>query len=70
MAGETAEIKRFLGKQPKLFEPDYAVSFRFLPYQEKLKLKSKTASDTTSKAGIRRGTSNSSKATSSTKTLT
>jgi tetratricopeptide (TPR) repeat protein len=36
-AGEAAEIERFLAKQPMLFEPDHAVSFAFLSYQETLK---------------------------------
>ncbi len=36
---ENAEIEQFLAKQPMLFEPDHAVSFGFLPYQETLKAK-------------------------------
>ena len=35
--GEDAEVERFLARQPLLFEPDHAVSFGFLPYQETLK---------------------------------
>jgi tetratricopeptide (TPR) repeat protein len=36
-ASETREVDRFFAKQPLLFEPDHAVSFAFLPYQETLK---------------------------------
>jgi hypothetical protein len=36
-AGEAGEVDRFLARQPLLFEPDHAVSFGFLPYQETLK---------------------------------
>ena len=36
-ASEAAEVDRFLAGQPMLFEPDHAVSFSFLPYQETLK---------------------------------
>ena len=34
---EKAEVERFMAKQKLLFEPDHAVSFAFLPYQETLK---------------------------------
>jgi hypothetical protein len=36
---ETAETDRFLAKHRALFEPDHCVSFAFLPYQEKLKVR-------------------------------
>jgi tetratricopeptide (TPR) repeat protein len=36
-ASEAAEVERFLARQPMLLEPDHAVSFAFLPYQETLK---------------------------------
>ena len=34
---EATETNRFFAKQPLLFEPDHAISFGFLPYQETLK---------------------------------
>jgi len=34
---EISEVDQFFAKQPLLFEPDHAVSFGFLPYQETLK---------------------------------
>ncbi len=37
IARETAEVERFLARQRLLFEPDHAVAFAFLPYQETLK---------------------------------
>jgi hypothetical protein len=36
---EAAEVDRFLARQTMLFEPDHAVAFAFLPYQEYLKLR-------------------------------
>jgi tetratricopeptide (TPR) repeat protein len=35
--GEATEVDRFFARQPLLFEPNHAVSFAFLPYQETLK---------------------------------
>jgi hypothetical protein len=35
--GEAGEVERFFARQPLLFEPDHAISFGFLPYQETLK---------------------------------
>ena len=41
---ETAEVNRFLARQRLLFEPDHAVAFAFLPYQETMKPKYQNSS--------------------------